>query len=106
MNTEQKDVYTTAKEMGLTQPYACGWYNHPDCGFGWQVVRMRDNAILYQSGEGVTEEQLKAHLFDLGINKYVGGAKKPAPNRNGLLLCAGRVRCTLSDCYGVCMCCQ
>jgi len=63
----QKDVYTTAKEMGVTQPYACGWFNHPDCGFGWQVVRMKDNAVLYQGN--VTQTEIKARLFDMGISK-------------------------------------
>lgn len=53
--------------MGVTQPYACGWYNHPDCGFGWQVVRMKDNAILFQGN--VTQTEIKAHIFDMGINK-------------------------------------
>ncbi len=67
MNTEQKDVYTTAKNMGVTQPYACGWYNHPDCGFGWQVVRMKDNAVLIHSN--CPTEVLKARLFDMGIGK-------------------------------------
>lgn len=63
----QKDVYTTAKEMGVTQPYACGWFNHPDCGFGWQVVRMKDNAVLYQGN--ATQTEIKAWLFDMGISK-------------------------------------
>ena len=64
----QKTVYETAKNLNVQTKYAAGWYNHPDCGFGWQVVRMKDDAIIFQSGE-ISLVELKAKLFDMGINK-------------------------------------
>lgn len=73
----QNDVWTTAKQMKVNTPYVCGWAGNMEYGFGWQVVRMKDNAILRMIGStqkgqlGVLDafEHVKAALFDMGISK-------------------------------------
>ena len=77
MKTNQKDLYTTAKQMNVDTPYVCGWMPFDDSLYGWQLVRMRDNAILRHIGSaekgqlGVLHalNHLKAEMFDMGINK-------------------------------------
>ena len=60
--TIQKDVYETARQMNVTRKYAVGVYN-----FHWQIVRVRDYAILFEAE--CSEDAVKAELFSLGINK-------------------------------------
>lgn len=77
MKNEQNDLYTTAKQMKVATKYVCGWYGNMEVGFGWQVVRMKDNAILAhigasergQIGQLKALNHVKAELFDRGINK-------------------------------------
>lgn len=77
METKQKDLYTTALEMHIDTPYVCGWMPCDDERYGWQLVRMRDNAILLMIGSaekgqiGVlhTLNYIKAKMFDMGISK-------------------------------------
>lgn len=76
METNQKDLYTTALDMHIETPYVCGWICDSDGRYGWQVVRMKDNAILSMIGAmpnsgqlGVVHafSQIKAAMFDMGI---------------------------------------
>lgn len=77
METKQKDLYTTALEMHIDTPYVCGWMPFDDELYGWQLVRMRDNAILRHIGSaekgqiGVVHalSHIKAAMFDMGISK-------------------------------------
>lgn len=77
METKQKDLYTTALEMHIDTPYVCGWMPFDDNHYGWQLVRMRDNAILRhiasaEKGQiGVLHalSSIKAAMFDMGISK-------------------------------------
>ena len=66
---EQKSVYETAKDMNVTRPYACGWYNDPILGFGYQLVRMSDGFVVYQGGERSTLDNVKCEMWDRDINK-------------------------------------
>lgn len=57
--TMQNDVYTTAKQLGVNTPYAVGHFNGH-----WQLVRLRDYAILW---EGCCSfDMMCAKLFQLG----------------------------------------
>jgi len=77
METKQKDLYTTALEIHIDTPYVCGWMPFADNLYGWQLVRMRDNAILRHIGSaekgqiGVIHalSSIKAAMFDMGISK-------------------------------------
>ena len=60
--TTQKSVYETARQMGITRRYAVGMAN-----MHWQIVRVRDYAILFEAE--CSEDAVKAELFSLGINK-------------------------------------
>lgn len=77
METTQNDLYTTAKNMKVDTPYVCGWVCDSEGRYGWQVVRMKDYAILAMIGSmphsgqlGVVHafSQVKAAMFDMGIN--------------------------------------
>lgn len=60
--TTQKDVYETARQMNVKAKYVVGM-----CNFHWQIVRMRDYAILYEAE--CSEDHIKAELFSIGISK-------------------------------------